>query len=338
MSPLTALLTGLTSGGLTCLAVQGGLLVGLLARREPDSETGPRWRQLVAPVGAFLSAKLVAHALLGLGLGLLGSRLALSPQVRIALQTLAALFMVVAGIRLLRPTWLPWLNFVPPAPLRRLVRRAGRNESLLAPALLGLLTIFIPCGTTQAMEIAAIATRSASQAAAIMGAFVLGTAPLFFVIGLLAKGTTLIQRRLAFVTAAIVIGLGLSSLNGVLVMTGSSYSFQSQRAAWAWVLSGREAQPSGDANAVADNAPTIEVRTNGYTPSSLTVAANQPVTLNLRGLGRLGCTSIFRIPTLNIEQSIHSDGTTRVALRFPRPGRYTFTCGMGMYTGTIDAV
>lgn len=338
MSPLTAFLTGLTSGGLTCLAVQGGLLVGLLARPGSEAETGPRWKRLAAPVAAFLSAKLVAHALLGLGLGLLGARLALSPQVRIALQTVAALFMVVAGIRLLRPTWLPWLNIVPPAPLRRLIRRSGRNESLFALALLGLLTIFIPCGTTQAMEVAAIATRNAGQAAAIMAAFVLGTAPLFFMIGLLAKGTSLVQRRLALVTAVIVVGLGLSSLNGVLVMTGSSYSLQAQRAAWSWALAGGHSPTSGAVQAVADNAPTIEVRTSGYSPSSITVAAYQPVTLNLRGVGRLGCTSIFRIPTLNIEQSVAGDATTRLAVRFPRPGRYTFTCGMGMYTGTIDAV
>ena len=62
------------------------------------------------------------------------------------------------------------------------------------------------------------------------------------------------------------------------------------------------------------------------------------MTLSLLGRGRLGCTSILRIPALNIEQPIASDATTRVAVRVPPPGRYTFTCGMGMYSGTIDAV
>ena len=107
-----------------------------------------------------------------------------------------------------------------------------------------------------------------------MAAFVLGTAPLFFVIGLLAKGSLLIQRRLAIVTAAIVVGLGLSSLNGVLVMTDSSYSFQAQRAAWHWALSGGQVSPMSGTAVAADNAPTIEVRPNGYSPTALTVAAN----------------------------------------------------------------
>lgn len=340
MNPLTAFLTGLSTGGLTCLAVQGGLLLGLLAMRQAEDEQLNRWQRLILPVAAFLIAKLAIHTLLGFGLGSLGEKIQLTTTARIWLQTFSAIFMVIAGIRLFKPHWLPWLNIAPPASLRRLVRKSAKSEALLAPAMLGLLTIFIPCGTTQAMEIAAITTGSAWQGASIMFAFVLGTAPLFFLVGVLAKGSSLLQNRLKYATAALVIGLGLYTFNGVLVMTGSIYSWQNQIAAWRWTLAGgaQNTVALAQAAAAAEINPTIEVNPTGYTPSELTVPAGQPVTISLVPKGRLGCTSIFRIPQLRVQQQLAPDETTKVAVTFPAPGSYVFSCGMGMFTGTINAI
>ena len=52
------------------------------------------------------------------------------------------------------------------------------------PAVLGALTVFIPCGVTQAMMAVALATGSAVEGAAIMFAFTLGTTPVFFAVAL----------------------------------------------------------------------------------------------------------------------------------------------------------
>lgn len=338
MNPLTAFLTGLSTGGLTCLAVQGGLLIGLLALRQKDDQALSRWQRLILPVTVFLVAKLLIHTLLGFGLGSLGDKIQLTTTARIWLQSFAALFMVVAGIRLLKPSWLPWFQLTPPASLRRLVRRSAKSEALLAPAILGLLTIFIPCGTTQAMEIAAIATGNAWQGASIMFAFVLGTAPPFFLVGLLAKGSTLLQRRLTFATAAIVVAMGLYTFNGVLVMTDSAYSFQNQKVAWQWALGGRSGAGVDASSTAADPNPVIQVSGTGYSPSTITVPSGQPVNLKLVAKGQLGCTSILRIPKLDIQEQIASRSTTVVTATFPEPGNYSFSCGMGMYTGTITAV
>ena len=51
--------TGLVAGGVTCLAVQGGLLATAIAERKS---------KILGIVG-FLLAKLFAYSLLGLGLG-----------------------------------------------------------------------------------------------------------------------------------------------------------------------------------------------------------------------------------------------------------------------------
>ncbi len=340
MTPWIALITGLSTGGLTCMAVQGGLLLGLLAKRSDDADsaqstsgTTGRWSRLVLPVGAFLAAKILAYTLLGLALGLIGAKLKLSSGVSVWLQSIAGVFIVVTGIRLIFPRWLPWLTITPPAGIRRFIRRQGKNESWLAPAFLGLLTILIPCGITIAMETAAIAAGSAVKAAMILFAFTLGTAPLFLLVGVLAKGATFFQRKLVWATAAIVIGLGIYTFNGAMVMIDSPYTIQNEVAAFQAAFAG-----GTDAEAAAATNVTINVLPNGYDPNSVTVPAGQPVTLSLAAKGRLGCTSVFRIPRLNVEEQLAPNSVTPVAVTFPSAGRYTFSCGMGMYTGTIEAV
>lgn len=93
MNLAAVLVTGLFAGGLSCAAMQGGLLTGLITRQRvataqpttlgASSDTGAKsavqtaqqrgWRaQLsddLAPVGGFLTGKLVSHALLGASLG-----------------------------------------------------------------------------------------------------------------------------------------------------------------------------------------------------------------------------------------------------------------------------
>lgn len=331
MTPQAALLAGLTVGGLSCLAVQGGLLLGFLARRNEDrGERDGLWT-VVAPIGAFLMAKIAAYTLLGFGLGLLGSRLQLTLSSRLWLQAAAGAFMVLSGIRLFFPRWLPWLELQPPASIRRLVRHSARLRAWFAPALLGFLTILIPCGTTQAMEASAVATASPTAAAAILFAFTIGTAPLFIVVGVLARGTALLRRRVTTAAAIVVIALGIFSVNGVLVAIDSPYALQNEMASLRVLLN-----DSTD-DAPATSRVTIAVAASGYSPSELTVPAGTPVKISLERHGTLGCTSLFVIPRLGVSQDIR-EGDRIITATFPERGSYRFTCGMGMYSGVITAV
>ena len=62
-------LTGLTTGGLSCLAVQGGLLAATLAT---TAEKKDKLHDAI-PTVVFLASKLVAYTLLGALLGYFGS-------------------------------------------------------------------------------------------------------------------------------------------------------------------------------------------------------------------------------------------------------------------------
>jgi len=72
-------ITGLTVGGLGCLAVQGGLLASVIAAREEEEiKENDKHKNTVFPTLAFLLAKLVAYAILGFLLGAFGKVIGIS--------------------------------------------------------------------------------------------------------------------------------------------------------------------------------------------------------------------------------------------------------------------
>src|SRR5712691_6491817 len=95
----------------------------------------------------------------------------------------------------------------PPKFLTRLVRKQSKSQAMFAPALLGAFTIFIPCGTTQAMMALAVASGKPLLGAAILFAFVLGTSPVFFVLGYFATklGDAMHQKFMRYAAYAIII-------------------------------------------------------------------------------------------------------------------------------------
>jgi plastocyanin domain-containing protein len=53
---------------------------------------------------------------------------------------------------------------------------------------------------------------------------------------------------------------------------------------------------------------------------------------------QLGCTSVFTIPALRVRQALPQNGEATIPIPTDRPQRIRFTCGMGMYSGTIEVV
>lgn len=179
----------------------------------------------MTPVASFLAAKLASHVLLGAALGALGASFQLSLQTRGLLQVAAALLLVLFALDLLGVRFVRRLLPGAPASWTRLVRRSARWDSALASGVLGLVTVLVPCGVTLSMEFLAIASGSAVRAAAIMAAFVVGTMPLFALIGVIARRTTQMwgsawQR----VTGAVILVAAVLSLNAGLVLLDSPWA------------------------------------------------------------------------------------------------------------------
>src|SRR5688572_21391179 len=129
MNLFVIFLTGLTTGGLSCLSVQGGLLASIISnQKKQEQEKSPNDIALSShdwkPVGLFLLAKLIAHIFLGFSLGLMGSYITLSLEIKLFFQTLTALFMFASAMNLLNvhPVF-RYLSFQPPAIIRKMLKQ-----------------------------------------------------------------------------------------------------------------------------------------------------------------------------------------------------------------------
>lgn len=354
-------LTGLVAGGASCAAVQGGLLAGLIAKRKGIPEAGirqggrPKAKAKVAvspvfsgpqdlvPVGGFLAGKLISHMLLGALLGLLGDRVQLSFRVQAIMLISAGALMLLMALDLLGVRAVRKLVPSPPATWTALVRRRARSSAAFAPAALGFATVLIPCGVTLSMELLAIASRSALTGALIMGVFVLGTSPLFAILGYtLRRASSRLGSKVGKLAAVAVLIIGTITINNGLALTGSSLSFSGiGRQVRAQEPKVGQFGPAeiAESSQVADGMQTITVQVDdtGYSPSRVGAKAGMPTKLLLRTNGTIGCTVAFVIPDLGIQKMLPASGTTELHLGTLPRGRLDFTCSMGMYWGEIDA-
>lgn len=329
MPLLLAFLAGATSGSLGCLAMQGGLLTGLLT--VPGQEDAHREaRPTALAIGAFLAAKLVAYTLLGALLGAFGSVVRLPPSVHAGLMIGIGLFMVANGLRLLdlHPIFRR-LVLEPPASIRRFIRhRSGAKRGWATPMVLGLLTILLPCGVAQAMMASALGTGDPRQGAAILFAFTLGSMPLFFTVVYLATrlSTTLLQKATPLV-ALLLVGVGLVPVNQGLTLAGSPVTWSK--------LVARVRPPAG----LPPNpslAPLIEVGDDGYAPKELHVKADQEVILIWSTRGTDTCARTVVLPSLHEQLQLPARG--QVSLKVPPQKKgtaFSYSCAMGMYDGQI---
>jgi len=341
---IVAFFTGLTTGGLSCLAVQGGLLASSLARQiEQDyvEQTAQNKKKQKAsirtnsalPIALFLLSKLVAYTLLGALLGWLGSYLTFSPMTRALLMIAIGIFMVGNALRMfnVHPIF-RYFSIEPPKFITRYIRKTAKGTDTATPLFLGFLTVFIPCGVTQAMMATALGTGSMAMGAVLMFAFTLGTSPVFFIVAYLTTelGAKLEKFFMRFV-AVLVLILGFVTLDSGLNLMGSPLSLQNLTRNWF---------PSqAEANPVADSAQgeiILNVQNGGYFPATLKVPAGQDLTLNLVTDQTYSCARDFVIPALNFYKLLPDTGTVQVTIPAQKAGSTIFfTCSMGMYTGQI---
>lgn len=337
---ILAFITGLTTGGLSCLAVQGGLLATALERRVEKKIVGkaaPHAQNPSAlPILLFLAAKLAAYTVLGFLLGALGSVFQLSPFARAFLLIAIGVFMIGNALRMfnVHPIF-RYFIIEPPKFITRGIRKTAKDNSWITPVFLGALTVLIPCGVTQAMMALAIASGNPMQGMMLMFAFTLGTSPVFFVVSYLA--TKLGQRAegiFARVVAVIVLLVGFFSIDsGANLMGWPSVSRAVQAASQPTL----EPVAESPASSSLSNEITLEARDSGYFPAKLAAPAGVPVKLNVVTNNTYSCSRAFVIPDLNVETILPETGVVPIDIPAQKVGyKMYFTCSMGMYTGVIE--
>jgi sulfite exporter TauE/SafE len=343
MSLITIFFTGLFAGALTCLAVQGGLLATSIAQREEEKlKDKTKKTGNVLPILSFLVAKLGAYTILGLLLGWFGSLFQLSLNANIVLQLAVGIFMIGTALNLLNvhPIF-RYFIIQPPRFLTRMVRNQSKSSDFFGPGILGAFTVFIPCGTTQAMMALAIASGNPLSGAAILFAFVLGTSPLFFILGYLATrlGETLQKKFMKFAAYAIIF-LAIFNINNAVALTGSNLTLENT---WTnfyctFTFCDRDFAPVAQAAAPVTET-TITILPDGYNPNNITVKAGSNVALNLVNTNGGGCAQAFTIPSLRIQRVVPVGSSDTVVFTAPsEPGQIPFMCSMGMFRGVINVI
>lgn len=81
----------------------------------------------------------------------------------------------------------------------------------------------------------------------------------------------------------------------------------------------------------------IDLRAKGgYRPKQSTAKAGIPTILKVDTSGTFDCSSIIRIPGMNITKNLPPSGSTEIDLGNPQVGLLQGTCGMGMYRFEIN--
>ncbi len=360
-------LTGLTTGGLSCLAVQGGFLTSIIANQkeseleEKNSETSSKKNTAAlatksfdqldwVPVLLFLISKLIAYTILGFLLGWAGSKLQLSDGLRLLFQAAAAFFMLGTALNLLNvhPIF-RYMLIQPPRFVRKWLKNTTRGNAFFTPAVLGLMTIFVPCGVTQSMEVLAISSGNPIVGAAILAVFVLGTSPVFAVLGIAtAKLSETFQASFRKVAAVALIALALISFNGILVVLNSpvtistftkpvTYFFSNQRFSDDVGASNSNSQMA--ANLInGQQVINIKVGKNGYEPSTFQVKAGVPVKLTVSTKETYSCASTFLMKSFGVTFKLAPTDSQSVVFTPTKAGDYPFNCSMGMYRGVMKVI
>lgn len=323
-----AFLTGLTSGGISCIAVQGGLLTSAISNLENSKNNK-------GVVLTFLFSKLFVYTLLGFLLGIIGSVIIISPKISGLLQLFIGIFLLATAGRILNlhPIF-RYFVIQPPKFVYKLAKNQTSGKNIFAPMILGALTVFMPCGVTQAMMIVALGTANPFNSALIMFAFVLGTSPVFFALGV-SLSKLIKYKAFNYISAGVITVFALIAINGAMGLFGSVHTFQNY---WSVITGSAVRIESSSRITNGFQEATITVANNGYTSDVNTLKKDVPVRLRIVTNNVLSCSRAFTIPSLNISKILPATGEEIIEFTPTKLGRLAYSCSMGMYTGSFNVI
>jgi len=327
-------LIGLVAGFSTCMALVGGLSLGLSTKfleSHPQATAAEKFR----PHIYFVVGRILSYALLGGILGQLGTVFQFSTFANGILFFLIGLVMLVMGLQLINifPRLSKFKLTLPKGIARALGLNKNNTEYSHEHALaLGALTFFLPCGFTQAMQLYAISSGNFVFGALVMGLFALGTAP-----GLLSIGgiTSLVRGKFkeGFFKAA-----GLAVIVFALLNLSNGFTLTSLSVGNLSVDKASQKNIIIDPNVTLENGVQVVRMTetnNGYSPNKFAIKKGVLVKWIIDAKAPYSCASVVLIPKLKIQKFLVA-GENIVEFTPTETGDLPFSCSMGMYKGVFN--
>ncbi len=317
-------LVGLVAGFSSCMALIGGLVLGLSARHSelhPEATAAQKFR----PHLFFNAGRILGYAFFGGMIGLIGSAFRPSASTLGIMTIIVGGVMIFLGLKLIEifPALRDKTITLPKFISRALgIRNENKEYSHKSAFIGGAMTFFLPCGFTQAMQLYAVSTGSLTKGALIMMLFALGTAPGLLGIGGLSSVFKGQKARIFFMGAGIaVIVLGIFNISNAsrIVFTPGTKT----------------------ANTAQATGPAQEVRMtqsdSGYSPKSFTVVKGRPVKWIINSTSQYSCSSYIVMSAYKISQPLKS-GENIIEFTPTKTGTVSFTCSMGMYRGSFNVI
>lgn len=326
-----------------CAAMCGGINLSQCIRKT--EAPGENRGAALVPGLLYNGGRVLSYTLVGAAVGALGSAITLTGAMRGAVQLMAGVFMIFMGINMLG--LFPVLRKLTPRLPRFFTRNIeARQKTAKSPFIIGLLNGFMPCGPLQAMQLYALSTGSPVAGALAMFLFSLGTVPLMFFIG--ALSSVLNRRFTAVVTragAVLVAALGLTMFSNGLSLSGFSLdglnpaAFFVNPAAYGQTYSrnGQEAPPAMPP--AGDGVQIVNSTLAGGRYPAITVQAGIPVRwiINAPQGSINGCNNRMIIREYGVEYRFRT-GENIIEFTPTRPGKFPYSCWMGMIRSSITVV
>lgn len=314
---------------LHCVAMCGGIN---LSQCVGGSEASAGAKAKVKPSLFYNLGRVVSYTIIGGIVGALGSVISFSGWARGLIAILSGVFMVIMGLSM--TGLFPWINKITPRLPRIFREKAGSAGRGKGPFVVGLLNGLMPCGPLQAMQIYALGTGSFFAGALSMFFFSLGTLPLMFGLGAIVTMLgSKFTKKMMKISAVLVAVLGIIILGRGLALSGVSVPSLPTA-----TVADTAASTTGTAvveNGVQNITSTLTGR--GY--PDIIVKKGVPVVWNLQADSSKinGCNKTLVISEFNLQVDLQA-GDNIIKFTPTESGKLTYSCWMGMQTGTITVV
>lgn len=318
-----------------CIAMCGGINLSQTLQKK-DSDTEEISKIMFRNTFLYNAGRVVSYTVIGGMLGMIGGLAGIGDSLQTStvfqgmLKLLAGIIMVVMGVNMLGI--FPGLRKIR---IRMPFLKGKPSGKKRTPFLVGLCNGFMPCGPLQSMQIVALASGNVLTGAFSMLCFSLGTVPLMLgfgsVFSVLGKKFT---RQILKTGAILVVVMGLAMMNQGSALSGFGSSTGKQL-----VTAEKENTDSDDQTDTAVKKDGVQYVSSTLKPGQypdITVKAGEPVKWEIQAPeGSInGCNYKMILQDFGMEHTFEN-GENVVEFTPEKEGTYTYTCWMGMITGTI---
>ncbi|MBU1132057.1 sulfite exporter TauE/SafE family protein [Patescibacteria group bacterium] len=330
---------GLLAGFSTCAALIGGLVLSMSKQWNEKVSGEISTARKMIPHFFFNAGRILSFSLAGMLLGLLGEKLQVSISFSAFFTIAVSIIMIILGLQMLGVRSLQRFQIALPRFVTRRIASTETNGKIM-PFAVGFLTILLPCGFTLSAEGLAILSTSAPHGSMIMLFFVLGTSPALLLVGL--TSVKFFEKKS--------LARKFTKVAGIIVLFFALYNINMQLTVLDWPNWNSSPAENNieikNTNADKSLAPIVNGKqliqmsvADEFFPNHFKVRAGIPVVWEIQDAGFSGCTGAIIARSLfpGYVQLSRNDITIKEFI--PKtPGRYQFSCPMGMVVGIIEVV